>query len=628
MGLILRHSIVFTTLIFLFALAPSLAQACSCSQSDPEEFVRSVGQVFDGYVETVEEADTTGPYNGMKKATIRVLQVLKGEVPNSVTFSYGEADAACQYGALRLHATQRFFTYGDPSQGPVSASWCDRMAGHYGGDPLERELLLYASRLQLLRQEAGRGSVPSRLALAEFLLEYNGTPEAVRILQLVLQDDPKAFEEWVVNGRGYDHLGRVKIRWPPRTVHTTLPEPRGQVARAIFALTGRLDPTWKDWSDLVSLSQCQLDDVTLENVSFANSRLPRCSFRRARLNHVDFSGVQMSSGSFESARLSDVRFDDVSIYGTSFEGAHLERTSISGTLFVDLAGAELQDVTMTDVNLGGSGGSGLTNAKLKNVVFIDGAVHTLSTAGASFQGVQFKGTRLQLMKLQETDLRGADFSAAGELTAYVDCSTRLPDSIKADSPGLVPTERGCPLGRPDGNFRGAAWRSVDLSSLDFEGGDFAGASLSGVKLNGTNLAKANLSGVDLNYVSFAGANLDGATLSGATNLKWFAESKRGVTGAIDGPPASLRGTIFSGTTVPITALVGIAGHAASIDLDAPNFDNVTIDCWERPLDHYLTRPLRNDAVVAAQAMREERAIWTIRNKWPTAKLTDRCSALQ
>jgi uncharacterized protein YjbI with pentapeptide repeats len=625
MGTLARRSIAFTTLLFVFALAPSLAQACSCSRSDPAEFVRGVGQVFDGYVESVEEADATGPYNGMKKATIRVLHVLKGEVPNAITFSYGEADAACQYGALGLHTTQRFFTYGDPSQGPVTASWCDRMAGHYGGDPLERELLLYASRLQLLRQEAGRGSALGRLALAEFLLEYNGTPEAVRILQHVLQDEPKAFEEWVVNGNGYDHLGRVKFRWPPRTVQSTLPEPRGQVARAIFALTGRLDPTWRDWSDLVSLSQCQLDDITLENVTFANSMLPRCSFRRARLSHVDFSGVQMSSGSFESAQLRDVRFDEVSIYSTSFEGAHLEHTSISGTFFVDLAGADLQDVTMTDVSLGGSG---LTSAKLKNVVFVDGAIHRLSTAGASFQDVQFKGTRLQLMKLQGTDLRGADFSAAKELTAYVDCSTHLPDSIKADHPGLVPTERGCPLGRPDGNFKGAAWTYVDLSGLNFEGGDFTGASLNGVKLNGTNLANANLSGIDFNYTSFAGANLDGATLSGATNLKWFAESKRGVSGAIDAPPASLRDTIFNGTTVPITALVGIAGHAASIDLDAPNFDNVTLDCWERPLDHYLNRPLRNDAIAAAQEMREARAIWTIRTKWPTAKLTERCSALQ
>jgi len=624
MGNLARRSIAFAVVIFLFAFAPGLAQACSCAGPDPAALVSGAGQVFEGYVESVEEANPSGPYNGMKVATIRVLQVWKGEVPETITFSYGEADAACQYGALRLHTTQRFFTYGDPSRGPVTASWCDRMAAHYGGAPLERELRIYVDRLQSLRDEAADWSVPGRLALAEFLLDHNGKPEAVRILQAILQDEPKAFEEWVVNGNGYNHLGRVKFRWPPRKVQETLPEPKGQVARAIFALTGHLDPTWTDWSNLVPLSQCQLDDVTLERVTFANSVLPRCSFRRANLSHVDFSGVQMSSGSFEAARLNDVRFDDVSIYSTSFERAHLEHISISGTFYVDLAGAELQDVTMTDVSLGDST---LTDVKLKNVTFIDGAIRGVSTAGASFRDVQFKRTRLLHLKLQGTDLRGADFDMARELTAYVDCNTRLPDSIKADSPGLVPVERGCPLGRPDGNFRNAAWSHFDLSGLNFEGGDFTGASLSGVKLNGTNLANANLSGIDFNYTSFSGANLDGATLSGAANLKWFAASKRGVNGAIDSPPASLRDTIFNGTTVPITALVGIAGLAASIDLDAPNFDNVTLDCWERPLDHYLNRPLRNDAIAAAQAMREERAIWTIRNKWPTAKLTDRCAAL-
>ena len=611
----------------LFALGPTLAQACSCAGPDPAALVRGAHQIFEGYVEKVEEADSSGPYNGMKKATIHVLQVWKGEVPETITFSYGEGDAACQYGAVGLHTTQRFFTYGDPSRGPVTASWCTRMAGHYGGAPLERELLLYADRLQALRQDAARGSASSRLALAEFLLEYSGVPEAVRILQLVLQDEPKAFEEWVVSGSGYDRVGKFEPRWGKRSKvirPAARPETRGQMARAIFAVNGRLDPTWKDWSGIMPLSSCDLDGITLEGVTFADSGLSRCSFRRAVLRGVDFSGAQMSPAVFDDAQLNDVKLEDISTFQTSFRNAQLKHVAISGSLYADLSGAILEDVTITDVDYGALD---LANAKLKNVVISGGDIREGRTTGASFENVQFRGSRLLFMKLQGTDMRGIEFIDMKALTGYVDCTTRLPDTISADSPTLVPIERGCPLGRPDGNFRGAAWSHFDLSGLNFEGGDFTGASLSGVKLNGTNLANANLSGIDFNYTTFSGANLDGATMTGATNLKWFAESKRGVTGAIDAPPASLRGTIFNGTTVPITGLVGIAGYATSIDLDAPNFDNVTLDCWERPLDHYLNRPLRNDAIAAAQDMREAQAISKIRSKWPSAKLTDRCSAL-
>jgi uncharacterized protein YjbI with pentapeptide repeats len=626
MGRLSRHSIAFAIFLLLM-LIPGLAQACSCGGPDPAALVRGAHQIFEGYVETVEEADATGPYNGMKKATIHVLQVWKGDVPETITFSYGEADAACQYGAVGLHTTQRFFTYGDPSRGPVTASWCTRMAGHHGGAPLEQELMLYADRLQALRQDAARGTVPSKLALAVFLLEYSGAPEAVRILQLVLRDEPNAFEEWVVDGGGYDRVGKFEPRWSKQSKAVqpaTRPEPRGQMARAIFAVTGRLDPSWKDWSGLMPLSQCDLDGITLEDITFADSALSGCSFRRAILSRVDFSGAQMSSVVFDDAQLNSVKLGDISTYQTSFKSAQLKHVAISGSLYADLSGAILEDVTITDVDYGVLD---LASAKLKNVVISGGDIREARTTGASFENVQFKGSRLLFLKLQGTDLRGVDFIDMKDLSGYVDCSTRLPDSISADSPKLVPIERGCLLGRPDGNFRGAAWSHFDLSGLNFEGGDFTGASLSGVKLNGTNLANANLSGIDFNYTKFSGANLDGATLSGATNLKWFAESKRGVTGVIDAPPASLRGTIFNGATIPITGLVGIAGYAASIDLDAPNFDNVTIDCWERPLEHYLNRPLRNDAIAAAQDMREAQAIVKIRKKWPTAKLTDRCSAL-
>ena len=163
--------------------------------------------------------------------------------------------------------------------------------------------------------------------------------------------------------------------------------------------------------------------------------------------------------------------------------------------------------------------------------------------------------------------------------------------------------------------------------MDFSNSDFTGASLAGATLLGTNLSNSDLHGANLR-TELSGANLDGANLEGASSLSWFAGRTKGIASKEDAPPASLRGTKFGGTTVVITALVGLIGHTASVDLDAPDFDNATLDCWERPLDSYLTPALRNDSIAAAQARLEADALRFIMKKWPTAKLTERCSALQ
>jgi uncharacterized protein YjbI with pentapeptide repeats len=123
-----------------------------------------------------------------------------------------------------------------------------------------------------------------------------------------VKDEPAAFENWVVNGDGYDYVSKIEERYwvKAQEVAPARPEAKGQVARAAFVLTGQLDPAWTDWSDLQPLSDCRADGTKLENVTFANSILSGCSFQGASLSHVDLSGIEMHSGSFEGAQLSDV----------------------------------------------------------------------------------------------------------------------------------------------------------------------------------------------------------------------------------------------------------------------------------------------------------------------------------
>jgi uncharacterized protein YjbI with pentapeptide repeats len=598
--------------------SPRSALACSC-QTDvsASDFLRSYDQIFDGVVEDVVQVNQ----NEME-AIFKVTKVWKGELGDTarIRFNPGKG-TSCGMG-FTIGSSGRQFASGRAT-GPKYTGWCSGvLADVLSRDgALQRELRLYGDRLQALTEDAKDGSTAKRLQLGQFLLAYGDEQQAIRLFEPIIKDEPEAFEDWVVNGHGYDYVGKIESRYwvKPQDVAPARPEAKGQVARAIFVLTGQLDPAWKDWFDLQSLSDCRADGAKLENVTFANSILSGCSFQGASLSHVDLSGIEMRSGSFEGAQLSDVRLDGHSIWNISFRGARLANVSISGAFYGDLSDAELEGVTMTDLNLGGFKLSGAT---LKNVSFVGGDIRGVETKGASFKNVQFKGTRLLFLKLQGTDLRGADFSAAKELTAYVDCGTRLPDSIKADRPTLIPVERSCPLGRPDGNFRGIDWSYFDLSGLDFRNADFTGATLKGVTLFDTDFSNSNLSRVDFKYSSFSNTVLDGANLEGAANLGWFAASPEETDGK--SRPASLNGTRFAGTTIGITMLVGLDGSASSIDLDAPDFSGATIDCSENGTWGYVGRLGEED--LKAQRQHEVVAIRQIQAKWPTVQLTAGCAA--
>lgn len=598
--------------------APRNALACSC-QTDvaASDFVRSYDQIFDGVVEDVVQVSQ----NEME-AIFRVTKVWKGELGDTarIRFNPGKG-TSCGMG-FKIGSSGRQFA-GGRAAGPMYTGWCSQvLADVLSRDgALQRELRLYGDRLQALTEDAKDGSTAKRLRLGQFLLAYGDEQQAIRLFAPIVKEEPEAFKDWVVNGDGYDYVSKIESRYwvKPQAVAPARPEAKGQVARAIFVLTGQLDPAWKDWSDLQPLSDCRADGAKLENVTFANSILSGCSFQGANLNRVDFSGIEMHSGSFEGTQLSDVRLDGHAIWNISFKGARLANVSISGAFYGDLSGAELEDVTMTDLNLGGFNLSGTI---LNNVSFVGGDIRGVETKGARFSNVQFKGSRLLFLKLQGTDLRGADFSAAQELTAYVDCGTRLPDSIKADRPTLIPVERSCPLGRPNGNFRGVDWSYFDLSSLDFRNADFTGATLKGVTLVDTDFSNSNLSHVNFQNSSFSNAVLDGANLEGATNLGWFVASPDDTDGK--SRPASVNGTRFAGTTIGITMLVGLDGPASSIDLDAPDFSNATIDCSEDGSWGHVRR--RGADALKAQQQREAAAIRQIQAKWPTAQLTSGCAA--
>jgi uncharacterized protein YjbI with pentapeptide repeats len=639
MGRLLRHSIALAFLLLL-TLVPGIAAACSCRQPEPPEMLRGADVILDGYVQKIEPAET----EGRLIATIRVLRAWKGDLPDVVTLEYARFDRCSAFGNLKAHTSLMLFAYGDPRLRPLGIGLCDIPYSRPGPE-LEALVHDYAARQLVLRDAADGGTTGDKIKFAEFLLSNSDEPQARDVLLPILNEEPEIFRRWVVDEGGHEALVWPRHKWRNKRVTppTAPPSADGKMARAVFTLTGTPDLAWKDWSNLEPIGgECRFENASLAGVSFAGSVLPACSFRHSKFSDADFSNAQLSNASFEGATLSTVDFNgaylsrvkldgasvvdmdmrDVSGLGISFSQGSMRNVELSGLLSGDFAKASLQNVTTWNLN----GQLDLSLATLRDVEFRNSSIKAI-IKGARLINVRFDGGRLDSLRAEDTDLTNTEFANITEMAIYINCGTVLP-SMLAETRGLIPVERNCPALQSSRDFRSVMWHYQDLSGLDFSNSDFTGASLTGVKLIGTNLSNSNLSRVDLNYATLSGANLDAARLDGATNLGWFAERKKGVNRNLDAPPASLRGTTFGGTTVSITALVGIVGHAASIDLDTPNFDNVTIACDRLPLERYLEHSLRNDATAAAQDMLESQAIKRIRAKWPTTKLTDYCSILQ
>jgi uncharacterized protein YjbI with pentapeptide repeats len=640
MGRLSRHSIAVAFLFLLLTLAPGIAAACTCTRGEPPQILHATDVIMDGYLEKIEMSDR----EDRRIATIRVLRAWKGDLPEVVTLEYPLYGQCGSFGGLQAKTTLQLYAFGDPRRGPLGVGFCDH-AYSRPGPKLEALVRDYAARQQVLREATVHGSTRDKIKLAEFLLSYSDEPQSRDLLVPILKNEPDLFRRWITNEGGHEALVWVRNKWNNKIIaprHAD-PTPEGKLARAVFTLTGISDPEWKDWSNLQPIGgECHFENLSLMDVSFAGSVLPACSFSGSTLSNVDFSDAQLSSARFEGSTLSNVEFKGATLYGARFDGAIINAGSmldvkayrvsfrqvtfrnvlISGSLSGDFNSATLEDVKASGL----SAHLDLSLATLHNVQFSKSDL-SFTTKEARLKNVRFGDSRVRDLHAEDTDLSGVDFESTIELIIYINCRTALPPAV-IDGRSLIPVERNCPALQSMTDFRSVNWEYKDLSGMDFSGSDFRDASLRGTKFKGTNLSNSNLSGVDFESAALSGANLDGARVDGASNLGWLAERRKGIRGNEDVPPASLRETTFNGTTVEITTLVGIVGYLDSVDLNAPNFDNATLDCMDRPLLHYLVNSLVNEANSAAQARREAEAIRLIQAKWPTAKLTERCRVEQ
>lgn len=604
MGTPTRYSIAFTIFILLM-LAPRIAQACSCSHPYPSDYLRGVDQVFDGYVESISR-DESGKYSIMK-ALIRVEKVWKGVLPDKVIFAYDEADAACQYGRMRAKVYHRFYTRGDPAKGSLGASWCDRMIASPRNTSLQRELRRYADRWQELSAKAKAGGATEKFDFAQFLLDHGDETQALDEYQEVVLIDEGNAAAWLGLSEVLANLGRAEESARALERASSLnPAMRGPALRAEFERTGRLDPTWKDWSNLTLRTSCNVGSMQLSNMTFGGSTLYNCSFQGSVLQSIDFTGVKVFGSNFDHSTLRSVIFRNVNIGSISLKGADIADAVLTGSIGGDLSDAQIVRVQAAGVRASLS----IQRARLTNVDFSHAHLGYLDARSARFESVNLTGADLSRASLQGADLSGAILTDADLSMARIDCATILPPGLDLKQLGVIPEEHTCNGRAQNRDFSGRSWEHADFMGLDLRGADFSNSNLKLTQFQGADLTGANMSNVkDIGGLGFLrDVILDGARFDGATAVGRFTVS--GI---------SLKGTTFRGVSLYMRNLVSGYPDGHSINLDEPNFDGAELDCA-----YGLEWIARQGEREIKQVRTEIAAIAAIRAKWPSVQQSTRC----
>ena len=586
--------------LVVLGLAPSPARACSCAHPNPTDYLRSLDQIFDGYIEDITRDET----DRMMKATVRVQKVWKGVLPDTIIFAYGEADAACQFGRLREHISFRFHTRGDPARF-LGASWCDRMIASPQNVDLTRELYDYVDRRQALGLQAAAGGVDDKLIFAHFLLDHGDEPQALSTFQLIIDADQGNADAWLGLGHTLAKLGRAEELAKALAHAASLDQSlQGDVLRANFEATGFIDPSWKDWSNLRTGSGCKVINMELRDATFGGSELHNCSFDSARLSNIDFTGARLFRASFDGGTLRDVRFRNVTLQA-SFLGADIADVELSGQIGGDFGHARLSRVNGT----GARGELGLRGAQISDSDFSTAYLAYMDAREATFDRVNLAGADLMRAKLQGADLRGAILTGAKLDMAHVNCETRLLPGIDIRAAGIISEEPVCD-GKPQNrDFSGRAWEHADFTGLDLRGANFSGSNLRLADFRNADLTGADLSGIeDLGGLGFlSGAILESANLNNASSLDQLGLAK------------SLKGATFRGVSLYMRHLVSSDPTGRSVNLDEPNFDGAELDCT-----YDLEWIGRNKEYGVRQGRTEIAAMATICAKWPSVTQSERC----
>ena len=121
-----------------------------------------------------------------------------------------------------------------------------------------------------------------------------------------------------------------------------------------------------------TLTQVQLNHVTLKGVNLNNSNLVKAELKQANLNNSSFKQANLQSANLEKASLKDVNFEAACLTNANLTDAHVEGSNFTGA---DLKRADLRHAYLVNARFQGAD---LRGAKLQGAA-LQGASYDLMT---------------------------------------------------------------------------------------------------------------------------------------------------------------------------------------------------------------------------------------------------------
>jgi uncharacterized protein YjbI with pentapeptide repeats len=219
------------------------------------------------------------------------------------------------------------------------------------------------------------------------------------------------------------------------------------------------------------------------------------TFRPVDLAGADLKKVDLSEFNLVGANLEGANLAEANLYGVYLRGANLSRANLAQA---NLMGAHL--------NISAFGTLFFKSAVMKGVDLTDANLSEANLQMVDLSGAKLNGAILRKTDLSHTDLSGAEMRNT-DLTGARLTAANLENTDLRSS-------------QMDGaDLSLAKLREANLSLAGLKGADLSNSTLHRTKLNSVNLQEADLSHANLIHADLRLANLFNADLSGAQLLK-------------------------------------------------------------------------------------------------------------
>jgi uncharacterized protein YjbI with pentapeptide repeats len=281
----------------------------------------------------------------------------------------------------------------------------------------------------------------------------------------------------------------------------------------------------------VDFNGASLKDAWFRNADFKGAKLGGANLEGVYLNQLNLAGADLNGLNLKGSHFSARALKDVDLAGVNFDGVTLDTRDLEEHK-LDLSKAKIRGLTLnahgyekgnlSHLNLNGVKITGSVKPDLIRNVSLEGVdfSHARFQAGdgdGSFNGIQFKGSKLENADFSNVDLRGASFSGTSLNKVNLTGASLSGSTLKGANLRGADFEQVYFRGEEGKllSFNGVDFKGAKLGGAYFRDADFNGAKLGGADLRGASFLNAKLGGADLAGANFVGVNLKEADTKGA-----------------------------------------------------------------------------------------------------------------